>query len=50
MIYLGLLPGAGFRVLFGAGHSPQADTPGAIIKLVKKTAARAPALHLVSAA
>lgn len=39
--YLPLIPGSRFRPLLVAGHAPQSDRPGTIVKLVRQAAARA---------
>ena len=39
--YLPLIPGSRFRPLLAAGHAPQSDRPGTIVKLVQQAAARA---------
>lgn len=39
--YLGLIPGARFRLLPGAGHAPQSDAADAILELVRETVGRA---------
>jgi pimeloyl-ACP methyl ester carboxylesterase len=39
--YLPLIPGSRFRPLLAAGHAPQSDRPGTIVRLVRRTAARA---------
>ncbi|WP_448613497.1 alpha/beta fold hydrolase [Modestobacter sp. URMC 112] len=39
--YLALIPGSRFRPLLAAGHAPQSDRPGTIVRLVEQAAARA---------
>jgi pimeloyl-ACP methyl ester carboxylesterase len=39
--YLVAIPRARFVPLLGAGHAPQSDTPGAILRLVRETTAAA---------
>jgi pimeloyl-ACP methyl ester carboxylesterase len=39
--FLPLIPGSRFRPLLAAGHAPQSDRPGTIVKLVQQAAARA---------
>ncbi len=39
--YLPLVPGSRFRPLLAAGHAPQSDRPGTIVRLVEETARRA---------
>jgi pimeloyl-ACP methyl ester carboxylesterase len=39
--YLAAIPGARFVPLLGAGHTPQSDTPGVILRLVRETTAAA---------
>ena len=39
--FLPLIPGSRFRPLLAAGHAPQSDRPGTIVKLVRQAAARA---------
>jgi pimeloyl-ACP methyl ester carboxylesterase len=39
--YLAMVPGARFQPLLGAGHAPQSDAPGAIVRLVGEVAAAA---------
>jgi pimeloyl-ACP methyl ester carboxylesterase len=39
--YLAYVPGSRFRPLVGAGHAPQTDTPGAIVRLVRQATAAA---------
>ena len=39
--YLALVPGSRFRPLLWAGHAPQSDRPGTIVRLVEATARRA---------
>ncbi|MBW0097871.1 alpha/beta hydrolase [Pseudonocardia sp. KRD-184] len=44
--FLFAVPGARFVPLFGAGHAPQSDAPGAILQLVHRAVAAAlPATH-----
>jgi pimeloyl-ACP methyl ester carboxylesterase len=49
--YLPLVPGSRFRPLLAAGHAPQSDRPGTIVRIVTETAARGvdvePALRAV---
>jgi pimeloyl-ACP methyl ester carboxylesterase len=42
--YLPLIPGSRFRPLLVAGHAPQSDRPGTIVRLVRQAAARAGAV------
>jgi pimeloyl-ACP methyl ester carboxylesterase len=42
--YLLAVPGASFQHLFGAGHAPQSDAPGSILRLVRQATRRAAAL------
>ncbi|HWM57482.1 MAG TPA: alpha/beta fold hydrolase [Pseudonocardia sp.] len=39
--YLTVIPGARFVPLYGAGHAPQSDTPGVILRLVHESTAAA---------
>jgi pimeloyl-ACP methyl ester carboxylesterase len=39
--YLAAIPGARFVPLLGAGHAPQSDNPGTILRLVRETTAAA---------
>src|SRR3954447_4929729 len=39
--YLPLIPGSRFRPLLAAGHAPQSDRPGTIVRLVERTAQQA---------
>jgi pimeloyl-ACP methyl ester carboxylesterase len=39
--YLTVIPGARFVPLYGAGHAPQSDTPGLILRLVHESTAAA---------
>ncbi len=43
--FLAVVPGSRFRPLVGAGHAPQSDTPGAILRLVREAARTARPLH-----
>ena len=38
MRYLPLIPGSRFTPLLVAGHAPQSDRPGTIVRLVEETA------------
>jgi pimeloyl-ACP methyl ester carboxylesterase len=48
--YLPLIPGSRFRPLLVAGHAPQSDRPGTIVKLVRQAVARAGGEAVVEAA
>jgi pimeloyl-ACP methyl ester carboxylesterase len=39
--FLALVPGSRFRPLVGAGHAPQSDAPGAIVRLVREAVCEA---------
>ncbi|MCO1659780.1 alpha/beta fold hydrolase [Pseudonocardia humida] len=48
--FLALVPGSRFRPLVGAGHAPQSDAPGAILRLVHDaTRAAGPGHHITAA-
>jgi pimeloyl-ACP methyl ester carboxylesterase len=46
--FLAFVPGSRFRPLVGAGHAPQSDAPGAILRLVRGAARAADARHRVT--
>jgi pimeloyl-ACP methyl ester carboxylesterase len=47
--YLPLVPGSRFRPLLAAGHAPQSDRPGSILRIVERTAEQARVAAVVSA-
>jgi pimeloyl-ACP methyl ester carboxylesterase len=47
--YLAFVPRSRFRALVGAGHAPQSDAPGAILRLVREATRTAGPIHHTTA-